>query len=48
MSDRRGMNTNVTPSSVSAAIWNVRLLPPPVGIRAITFLPDFVAFITSS
>jgi hypothetical protein len=48
MRERRGMITKVTPWSVTADSWNVRLLPPPVGIRANTFLPDFVALIISS
>jgi hypothetical protein len=48
MRERRGMITKVTPWSVTADSWNVRLFPPPVGIRANTFLPDFVALIISS
>ena len=42
-----GITTKVTPWSVTAATWNVKLLPPPVGIRARTSLPDLVAFMIS-
>lgn len=47
ISDNRGIITKVTPGSVTAAIWNVKLLPPPVGIKAKASLLDFVAFIIS-
>ena len=43
----KGMITIETPESVTADSWKVRLLPPPVGIRAIVSNPLFVAFIIS-
>lgn len=47
ISDKRGMMTNVTPSSVTAESWKVRDLPPPVGIKASTDLPLLVALMIS-
>ena len=43
----RGINTIVVPFSVIAGSWNVRLLPPPVGTRAITSRLLLVALIIS-
>jgi hypothetical protein len=48
MSESRGMITKVTPWSVTADNWKVKLFPPPVGMSANTFFPDFVALIISS
>ena len=47
MSERSGMITMVTPSSVTADSWKVNDFPEPVGIRASTFLPLLVALIIS-
>ena len=47
ISDRRGITTIVTPGPVTAESYNVRLLPPPVGMSVKTSLPLFVALMIS-
>lgn len=47
ISEIRGITTKVTPVSVTAESWKVRLLPPPVGMRARTFFPLLVALMIS-